>query len=105
MRDPLVREGPDDDEQGVGRAGGPQELVAESLAAFLGNLKAGEIEVFDDGRGRFLGEKERGQPLEPLVGDLDHSPALLAVPRRQRRAGASFGPGEGFEELRLPRER
>ncbi len=105
MRDALVRERPDDDEQGVGRTGSPQELVAEPLAALPGNLKAGEIEVFDDGRGRFLGTKERGQPLESLVGDLDHGPALLAVPRGKRRAGARFGPGEGFEELRLPRER
>ncbi len=63
-----------------------------------------KVEVFDGGGGRFLRAEERGQPVQTLVGDLDHGPALLAVARGKRGARTSLRPGQGFEKLRLPRE-
>ena len=76
VRDRRIAEGADDGQEGVRRPQLAQELLAEGGLPGVPGGKALELDELD-GRSRLLlGLEDRGQLLEPGIGDLDHGDGI-----------------------------
>ncbi len=103
VRQGRVFEGPHHVQQSVGFAQ-PGQLVGRQLLGAHPPLGRGrrrrQVEVGDVGMDDLAGLEYLGQPIEPLVGDLDGSHVQLHA---AVTAGLGVAPGQGVEDGRLPR--
>jgi hypothetical protein len=103
VRHGRVFEGPDDVQQRVGLAQSGQ-LVGRQLfgpdPAFGRRRRRRQVEVGDVGVDDLLGLEDLGQPVQPLVGDLDRPDVQFHA---AVAAGLGVAPGERVEDGRLPR--
>src|SRR5579875_1173686 len=98
--DVVVGEGPHHLADGVGLADGGQELVAQPLPARRAPHQPGDVHEGDRRRHHPLAVVEGGQPVQTLVGDVDHP--HVGVDGGERVVGRQgLVAGEGVEQRRL----